>query len=332
MELGLPSWLTKVSLVVYQSLFIELFLFYLILEPTRPTVDIRRSLFEAHTERVQLSDEQKRKHAYDCLKDVLPESSFVIMAKAEFGSEELEEVILEIAEDPVLVDITQKQLSTADIEAIEKATIGQSGNENWKLYRKGKITASNFHRVYTRVDTLKTRGGDATKLVETLQGLNVPSENVTALKYGRNMEHIAKQKFVKMFEKKHKAAQCRECGLFIDEQHQFLGATPDLLLECACCGKGVLEIKCPYSIVNDIPSAENLPYLEMSGGSERLKENHAYFDQIQGQMAITKRNWCYFYVYTQKGQYIEKIDFNLAYWEKIKSNLVWFYEKYVVAA
>ncbi|XP_074612144.1 uncharacterized protein LOC141866531 [Acropora palmata] len=301
-------------------------------EPTRPTVDIRRSLFEAHTERVQLSDEQKRKHAYDCLKDVLPESSFVIMAKAEFGSEELEEVILEMAEDPVLVDITQKQLSTADIEAIEKATIGQSGNENWKLYRKGKITASNFHRVYTRVDTLKTRGGDATKLVETLQGLNVPSENVTALKYGRNMEHIAKQKFVKMFEKKHKAAQCRECGLFIDEQHQFLGATPDLLLECACCGKGVLEIKCPYSIVNDIPSAENLPYLEMSGGSERLKENHAYFDQIQGQMAITKRNWCYFYVYTQKGQYIEKIDFNLAYWEKIKSNLVWFYEKYVVAA
>ena len=169
-----------------------------------------------------------------------------MMAKAEFGSEELEEVIVEMAEDPVLADITQKQLSTADIEAIEKAAIGQSGNENWKLYRKGKVTASNFHLVYTRVETLKTRGGDATKLVETLQRLNEPSENVTDLKYGRNMEHIAKQKFVKMFQKKHKAARQGECGLFIDEQHQFLGATPDLLLECACCGKGVLEIKCPY--------------------------------------------------------------------------------------
>ena len=108
MELGLPSWLTKVSQVVYQSLVIELFLFYLTLEPTRPTVDIRRSLFEAHTERVQLSDEQKRKHAYDGLKDVLHESSFVIMAKAEFGSEELAEVIVEMAEDLVLADITQK--------------------------------------------------------------------------------------------------------------------------------------------------------------------------------------------------------------------------------
>ena len=65
------------------------------------------------------------------------------------------------------------------------------------------------------METLKTRGGVATKLVETLQGLNVPSENVTALKYGRNIEHIAKQKFVKMFEKDHKAAQCTECGLFL---------------------------------------------------------------------------------------------------------------------
>ena len=32
------------------SLLIELFLFYLILEPTTPTVDIHRSLFEAHRE------------------------------------------------------------------------------------------------------------------------------------------------------------------------------------------------------------------------------------------------------------------------------------------
>ena len=81
------------------------------------------------------------------------------------------------------------------------------------------------------METLKIRGGDATKLVETLQGLNVPSENVTALKYGRNMEHIAKQKFVKMFQKKHKAVQYRKCGLFMDEQHQYLGATSDSLLE-----------------------------------------------------------------------------------------------------
>ena len=114
---------------------------------------------------------KKRKHAYGGLKDVLPESSIVIMAKAEFGSEELEEVIVEMAEDPVLADITQKQLSTADIQAIEKATIGQPGIENWKLYRKGKITASNFHRVYTRVYTLKTKRRGCYKAGGNIAGL-----------------------------------------------------------------------------------------------------------------------------------------------------------------
>ena len=36
--------------------------------------------------------------------------------------------------------------------------------------------------------------------------------------------HSVTLSFVKMSEKKYKAAQYRECGLFIEEQHQFLGA------------------------------------------------------------------------------------------------------------
>ena len=124
-----------------------------------------------------------------------------------------------------------------------------------------------------------------------LRGLNAPSENVTALKYGRNVEYITKQKNCQCLKRSTNLLSIENVDSF-DEQNQFLGATPDLLLECACCGKGVLEIKCPHSIVNEILSAENLPYLEMSGGSERVKENHAYFDQIQGQIGITKRNWC----------------------------------------
>ena len=40
-----------------------------------------------------------------------------------------------------------------------------------------------------------------------------------------------------------------------------LAASPDLLIECTCCGEGLLEIKCPYSIANECPTIENLPYL-----------------------------------------------------------------------
>ena len=32
--------------------------------------------------------------------------------------------------------------------------------------------------------------------------------------------------------------------LFICVEHLFLGASPDALIECNCCGKGVVEMKC----------------------------------------------------------------------------------------
>lgn len=224
---------------------------------------------------------------------------------------------------------TKTQLNATDIESIEKATIGQSDNKAWHTYRKGRITASNFYRVFTKVETLKTKGGDAKKLVDTLQGLNAPPEHSTALKYGRNMEPVAKNKYVKQFKKEHKDAKYRECGIFIYENKQYIGASPDLILECSCCGKGVLEIKCPYSIVNKVPSPDNLPYLVHSNGSIVLKEKHQYFAQIQGQMAVTKRNWCHFLVYTQKGQHFERIEFNETYWNKLEENLTWFYDNHL---
>ena len=76
---------------------------------------------------------------------------------------------------------------------------------------------------------------------------------------------IAKEIYIKLFEKERKDTSYRECGLFFDESKQYLGASPDLLIECSCCGKGVLEIKCPYSIANEIPKQKNIHGLELYG-------------------------------------------------------------------
>ena len=35
------------------------------------------------------------------------------------------------------------------------------------------------------------------------------------------------------------------CGLVLS--YPFLGASPDGLVLCECCGTGALELKCPYS-------------------------------------------------------------------------------------
>lgn len=38
----------------------------------------------------------------------------------------------------------------------------------------------------------------------------------------------------------------KSCGFIVDEENPFLGASPDGLIECTCCGCGVLEVKCPF--------------------------------------------------------------------------------------
>ena len=39
-----------------------------------------------------------------------------------------------------------------------------------------------------------------------------------------------------------------KCGLYINSQFPFLAATPDRTVSCNCCGNGIVEVKCPYSL------------------------------------------------------------------------------------
>ena len=217
-------------------------------------------------------------------------------------------------------------LSSDEIDAIEKITVGQANNEAWHQQREGRITASNFYRVFTKVESMKVSGeSSAKKLVDSLLGKAKPPANLPALKYGRDMEPIAVEEFIKYFRKHHKNVSYRDCGIFIDKTKQYLGASLDLLIQCSCCGKAVVEIRNPFSIANKIPSPHNLSYLCMCNGQVALKQQHQYFTQVQCEMALTKRSLCYFFAYTQKGYHLETIRFNATYWCRLEENLTWFY-------
>ena len=287
------------------------------LEPSRPTVDSRRSLFQPVEKKRALDDNKRRRSFYENLKDAFPDSCFVLMGQAECTPEPLQ---------PISTPRESNILSSDEIDAIEKITVGQADNEAWHQQREGRITASNFYRVFTKVESMKvSEENSADKLVDSLLGKAKPPTNLPALKYGRDMEPIAVEEFIKYFKKHHKDVRYRECGIFIDKTKQYLGASPDLLIECSCCGEAVVEIKNPFSIANEIPSAHNLSYLCMCNGQVALKQQHQYFAQVQGEMAITKRPLCYFFVYTQKGYHLETIRFKATYWCRLEENLTWFY-------
>ena len=67
------------------------------------------------------------------------------------------------------------------------------------------------------------------------------------------------------------------------QNKSFLGASPDAVVSCSCCGKEVLEIKCPYSIANLIPSESNLTYLRKTAvdGKVNLVSSNPYYSQVQ---------------------------------------------------
>ena len=100
---------------------------------------------------------------------------------------------------------------------------------------------------------------DATKLVQDL--IERKQFESVATKHGLAMEIHAKEKLKKVLCDIHKKIKYQECGMLIDEKLPYLSASPDLQGSCLCCGDFVVEIKCPYSVCETVPTEENLSYL-----------------------------------------------------------------------
>ena len=61
-------------------------------------------------------------------------------------------------EEAVPLFIYNSQMTTEQVMMIERETRYQHSSDTWRQQRVGRITASNFHRVYTKTETImKTR-------------------------------------------------------------------------------------------------------------------------------------------------------------------------------
>ena len=86
----------------------------------------------------------------------------------------------------------------------------------------------------------------------------------------------------------------KSLNYLIHEEYQFLAATPDGIIECECCGQGVLEIKCPYCIRDGEPDLANF----LNDGS--LSKSHQHYYQTQTQMFLCNVEYGDFVVCTFK--------------------------------
>ena len=61
-----------------------------------------------------------------------------------------------------------------------------------------------------------------------------------------------------------------------------------------------------------------------------LNEKHKYYTQCQVQMAVTQVMHSYFFVWTPHGRFLQKLNFNQEYWNKLKQDFEEFYSNYYV--
>jgi len=226
-------------------------------------------------------------------------------------------------------------------------TIGQFEGKKKKRYQEEKryrVTASRFGMI------VKLRAN--THPHNTVKSITVPAElaKLPAVDYGIKNEKRAKEKFSAMYGEK---ATIRENGLETNISYPFLGASPDGFVG----NNGIVEVKCFLCVGQEKIKAyvANLQGLDSNGNpiyidgmrkakskkfsafcleidekskdkNVQLKRTSNYYYQVQGQLAITEKQFCEFIVYTDADFFVERITFDKDLWDNVMvPKLEWFY-------
>ncbi len=180
---------------------------------------------------------------------------------------------------------------------MERDTVGQHDNGLWVEARRDRLTASNFGAVIKRKDS--------TPCHNLVKRLLYPRElHTKAVMHGRLYEPVALAYYERTTNTKVEPA-----GIFVDAERPYLGASPDGLIGTT----GIVEVKCPCTIegtgtIHQAALQKSFFLSANEAGELRLKSNHNYYYQIQGQLAITNRDFCHLVVCASTDQLILTID------------------------
>ena len=149
-----------------------------------------------------------------------------------------------------------------------------------------------------------------------------------AMAWGCTHEEEACNYYKSIMVQHHRDLQLSNSGLIISTEFPFIGASPDGLVSCCCCGKVSVEIKCSFYHRNNyifeaVEQDKNF-YLTKTGNEIKLSKTRQYYYQIQTQLHVSKSNFCVFFVWTRKDYHIERIFPDEDLWSKVVSKCSYF--------
>jgi hypothetical protein len=187
---------------------------------------------------------------------------------------------------------------------LELKTKSQSVCPMWFEHRKGRITGTKVHSVVHRRSSTKPDN-----LVRRIVGYeSYDLSKLKSVKWGVDNESVARKAYADIECKKHSSFQCDEVGFLIDRHDPFLGVSSDGLVACQCCGRGIIEIKCPHKHANDdLKTAGATDRQFMLDSNLKLKTSHQYYTQVQIGMHVHRVEYCDFIVWTTREVHIQRI-------------------------
>ena len=214
------------------------------------------------------------------------------------------------------ISITQE-----NVTAVEMETKGQSKSNLWFTYRAGRITAS---RMKSACHTDPSHPSQS--LIKAIAYPEAYKFISKATSWGCQHEKHAREFYSEQMMRGHCGFAVHECGLFLNPKWPYLGASPDGVVTCSCCSKGVVEIKCPFCHRNDaiVESSDDKQFClkKDSNNCLQLDHLHAYYYQVQTQIFVCEVDYCDFVVCTfpedqsKPDIHIERIFPNESFWSE----------------
>ena len=133
-------------------------------------------------------------------------------------------------------------ITSEQARLVEEKTRKQSNSRIWFQQRAGRITASKFRA---------PSNTDISQPSKSLIKLTCYPENNSfqfkAREWGCEHEKLALEPYTSQNGKHHLGFNISCSGFVIHTSYPHMGASPDGIVTCECCGCGVLEVKCPFS-------------------------------------------------------------------------------------
>ncbi|XP_046864314.1 uncharacterized protein LOC124458317 [Xenia sp. Carnegie-2017] len=160
--------------------------------------------------------------------------------KVVVGSEEYNNFFKALNENYPLsaVLMTQKlklvlQISKDQIKAVEVQTRKQAGSRTWFTQRACRITASRLKAVLSTKPENPSRS-----LIKCICYPEAHRFSTAATRHGCKHEIQARKEYEKVMRKSHYNFSLCDSGLRINPKWPFMGASPDGVVNCDCCGMG----------------------------------------------------------------------------------------------